>query len=301
MRSEVLDLKAFFALDYSQAELRILAEVSEDPLLIKQFQDAASDPGNPLKDVHCQVGHQLTGWSVEKIKKNPNARKVVKNMQFGIVFGKGRGGIYDYVVSRIREIDGENADLTGITRKFVEDSYDAYFKKYTGVARYMKTAQADGEEKGYVESIFEFRRAIFDDDARSTFTGNQSINTPIQSAAHTLLLIAMALIHMKPRTFNMLQTPVMEVHDALDFFVKVRDLPEAHKQGKHLLEVAVVEYTAKHFKRKLKVPLIAEAEAGFCLGSLSEYGGEPVEEWLPKWREHHVAAEKKSWAELEKV
>src|SRR6185369_1617986 len=206
LRKDVLDLTAFMAFDFSQAELRILAEVSGDPLLIKQFQDAANDPGNPLKDVHCQVGHQLTGWSPEKIKTDKNARKVVKNMQFGIVFGKGRDGMYDYVVHKIREIDGENADLTGVTREFVTNAYDAYFKRYKGVAKYMKEAQASGEENGFVETIFEFRRAIFDDDARSTFTGNQSINTPIQSAAHTLLLIALALLHLKPKTYNLLQT-----------------------------------------------------------------------------------------------
>ncbi len=302
MNPHILDLRAFLGFDGSQFELRMLAEISGDPLLIQQYLDAAADPGNPKKDVHCVTGHRLTGWSVEKIKSNKNARRVVKNMVFGIIFGKGRGGMYDYVVHKIREQDGENADLTGITRKFVEDAYDAFFRIYGGVARWIQKAQEDGEQRGYAETIFgPFRRLIFEDEDRATFTGNQAVNTPVQGSAHQLVLMAMALLDMKSRTYCLLQTPVMEVHDSLDFFVRLRDLPEAYYQGKHLLEVAVVEYAARHFGRRLRVPLIAEAEAGFTLGGLVEYRGEPVEEWLPRWRAHHLETEAKAWKELEKV
>ena len=302
MNSDVNNLQAFLCFDFSQAELRMLAEIAGDKLLIRQFQDAASDPGNPAKDIHCQVGHTLTGWSVEKIKSEKNARKVVKNMQFGLVFGKRKENMYDYVVSKIREIDGPDADLTGITKKFIEDCIDKYFEKYRGVAQYMRNTVAQAEHQGFVETLFGFRREIFqEDETRETFWGNQAINAPIQGSAHGLLLIALALLHLKPKTYNLLQVPVMEIHDALDFFVKVRDLPKAYLQGKHLLEVGVVEYVARHFKRQLQVPLVAEATTGFCLGSCVDYAGETADIWLPTWRKKHRDVEEKSWKALEQI
>ena len=302
MNPQILDLTVFLCFDFSQAELRMLAEISGDPLLIRQFQEAAEDPdpNNPAKDIHCIVGNTLTGWPLERIKKEKNLRKLVKNMQFGLVYGKQKSNMYEYVVTKIREIDGVDADLTGITKQGVEDCVDRYFQKYSKVAQFMQDMQRQVEELGYVESIFGFRRDIFEDDARDTFTGNQAINTPIQSSAHGLLLIALALLYRKPRTYNLLQTPVMEVHDALDFFVKVKDLSGAYAQGRHLLEVAVVEYVAKHFRRRLGVPLKAEASVGFCLGSQIEYTGEPANVWLPLWRQKHLEVEEKSWKELAK-
>lgn len=298
MNSEILELTTFLAFDFSQAELRMLAEISGDALLIKQFQEAAADPGNPLKDIHCQVGHSMTGWDHIKIKESKSTRKVVKNIQFGLVFGKQKKGMYDYVVQKIREIDGEKADLTGITREFIEKCVDAYFARYKGVARYMKRMQEQVETDGYVDTLYGFRRQIFEDDARDTFMGNQAINTPVQGSAHQLLLIALALLHMKPKTYALLQNVLMEVHDALVFLVKVRDLPAAFLQGKHLLERGVVDYTERHFKRKLKVPLLAEAEAGFCYGTCVEYSGEPLDEWLAKWRKNHTDKEAEAWKKL---
>jgi len=55
----VLDLPVFLQLDYSQAELRMLAEMSQDKRLLSQFMSGV--------DIHCQVGHELTGWPVERI------------------------------------------------------------------------------------------------------------------------------------------------------------------------------------------------------------------------------------------
>ena len=285
------DLTAFLIFDYAQAELRILAEVSDDALLISQFRSG--------QDIHCLVGHALTGWPVERIAKEKNLRKMVKNMVFGVVYGIGRANLYDYVVTKIREIDGLHADLTGITPKQVTFCYDQFFKRYTGVARYVTGQPIFAEAHNYVESIFGFRRVISqDDETRDTYWGNQAINTPIQSASHTMLLIALALLHLKPVTYNFLQTLLMEVHDALYWLVRVRNLPTAYLQGKHLLETAVVTYVSQHFKRKLRVPFVAEAEVGFCMGSAVGYAGTPYDEWLPRWRAKHLKVEAESWEKL---
>ena len=74
---ELGNLKVFLAADYSQIEVRMLAEISKDPLLIKMFRSG--------EDVHCLVGHEVTGWPVERIAKDKNARRFVKVCHFALV------------------------------------------------------------------------------------------------------------------------------------------------------------------------------------------------------------------------
>jgi DNA polymerase-1 len=294
------NLDVFLSADGSQIELRSLAELSGDKLLIKQFQEAALDRKNPLKDVHCQVGHVLTGWPVERIKDEKNLRKMCKNLHFGIVFGIAEEGVYPYVVAKIRTIDGKNADLTGITPKRMKSLYRAYFKKYTGVAAFIEKMRAQVESVGYVESQFGFRRDInkTNDFGRKTYWANQAINTPVQSTAHGFVLIALALLEIKPRTYNLLQRCLMEVHDALYFRVKLRDLSEAYRQLMDLFERGAYEYAQENFHLKLRVPLLAEATAGFCAGSMVDYEGEPAEEFLERWRIKQREVESKRWEDL---
>ena len=224
---------------------------------------------------------------------------MVKNMIFGTIFGLRRENLYPYIVTKIRQIDGENADLTGITPKRVGKLYDKFFKVYTGVAAYIERQLYEADHSGFVETLFGFRSEVrADDETRGTYYGNQAINRPVQGSAHQFLLIALALLHLKPRTYNMLQTPVMEVHDSLLFRVLVRDLAKAHRQGSQLLSQGVVQYAARHFGVHMRVPMIAEASAGFCMGSMVDYTGQPVAEFLPAWREKHLKVEEASWAKL---
>jgi hypothetical protein len=233
------------------------------------------------------------------LNAGPRRRFTVNGKLVSNCYGLGRENLYPYIVMKIREIDGEKADLTGISPERVGKLYDSFFKRYSGVAQYIIDSREMAEKLGYVETLLEFRREISkEDETRSTYWGNQSINSRVQGTAHQLLLIAMALLHLKPRTFNMLQTPLMEIHDALDFKVKVRDLSEAYRQGKLLLEVAVFDYIRRHFKWRPRVPFLVEATAGFCLGSCVEYTGQPVEEWIIQWRQKHLESEAKSWKEL---
>lgn len=293
---EILDLDIFLSLDYSQAEIRLLAEISGDEKLITLFNSSHN------VDIHSMVGSQLTGWSVERIKNEEVTRKMVKNQIFGIVFGIGRENLYDYIVGKIRAVDGENANLTGVTKAKVVALYDKFFQTYTGVARYIADYRDQAEKTGVVSSIFGLNREVrADDDSRGTYWLNQAINFPIQCSAHQLVLMAIALLHMKPKTYNQLQRPCMEVHDALYFFVKFRNLLEAYQQASKLLETDVVEYAAKNFNRRLRIPMIAEAKAGFCLGSLVKFDGQPLAELLTSWRKKHQDVEAKGWKELLKT
>src|SRR5713226_1330743 len=107
--------------------------MSGDPLLIRQFQEAALDRHNKAKDIHCQVGHTLTGWPVERIANDPQTRKMVKGVHFAVVFGKTEENLYETVVAQIRARDGANANLKGITKPRMTQLHREYFKKYQGV------------------------------------------------------------------------------------------------------------------------------------------------------------------------
>ena len=232
-------------------------------------------------------------------RKEKNLRKMVKNMHFGIIFGLGRDSLYPYVVGKIRAIDGKNADLSGITPERLGKLFDKYFRVYRGVDRYIKRTREMAEEKGYVETIFGFRREIRqNDESRHTYWANQAINTPIQGSAHQLLLMALALLNLKPKTYNLLQRCIMEVHDALYFRVKLKHLAEAYHQLMQLFEHDVVACAEKHFKRKLEVPILAEASAGFCMGSMIDYKGEDLESFLAGWREKQRKVEALDWEAL---
>lgn len=297
--SEILDLDVYLTADGSQIEIRALAELSDDAVMIRLLQEAAKDRKNKQKDFHCLNGHMLTGRPIEQIANDKGVRRSVKNLIFGIIFGKARKGMYDYVVQKIRAFEGKNADLTGITRKSIDGLYGKFFSVYKGVARFIIVQRDKAERLGYVETLFGFVRHIFsEDEDRNTYWGNQAINSPVQGTAHQFVLIAMALLDLKPKAYCHLQRSIMEVHDALYFKVKLRYLIEAHAQLMHLFEVGAFEYAQREFSLKLRVPLLAEAQAGFCMSSLVDYEGEQLESFLETWRDKQAKIDKKSWEDL---
>src|SRR6185437_8718704 len=158
------------------------------------------------------------------------------------------------------------------------------------------------EKHGYVENIFGFCTDIrMGDESRSTYWGNRAINTPIQGAAHFLLLIAMAMLKLRPKTYELLHWNskiLMEVHDALYFRLLLRNLQPAHAVAIKLFQQDISDYVQRYFKRTIGVPLLAEAEAGFCMGSMVEYNGEPLEEFLTKWRTKHLEIESRPLEKL---
>lgn len=265
---EVLDLDVFLALDYSQIEIRMLAECSGDPLLIQQFQEGV--------DIHCAVGNTLNPeWSLEFIKKDKPTRTFIKNCHFGMVYGLDELGLFYYL----------KAKNVKTTEKKVAKFHRAYFKKYAGVARFIESSRAFAVEHGYAETMFGFRRLVGNeaDEDRNTNPENQAVNSPIQGSAHTLLLAAMALLTAKPKTYALLQEPLMEVHDALVFKVKLRDLPAAYALAKQLLEKDAPAYIHKLFGIKLRVPLLAEASAGFRYGTMVETDVTDLHGFLREW------------------
>lgn len=265
---KALDEKyVFMALDYSQAELRMLAHMSKDARLIKQFKSGV--------DIHSLVVHDLVGWPIQEVLENKEKRTLGKNIHFGVVFGLSENGLVDYAKAKGAKL----AD------QVIIGAYRKYFELYTGVKKFIDRMKKLGDTQGYVETIFGFRRDISKvSEDRGSFWGNQSINSPIQGGAHQLMVMVMAILKHKPKTYNLLASSLIaEIHDAFVWRVKVKDLPAAYLQAKELMEHAVLTYVKDHFKIDYLVPLVSDAVVGFRNGTMTKYKGGPTAEWIRAW------------------
>lgn len=270
------DHYVFLALDYSQIEIRMLAECANDELLIEQFKSG--------QDIHCIVGNTLTGMSVEQIKNDKPTRTFIKNCHFGMVYGLDGEGLFYYC--KAKGIQTTVAKTTKFRKK--------YFATYKGVAKFIVTCQAFVRENGFIDNIFDFRRKIgkdWDED-RKTNPENQAVNSPIQGSAHMLLLTALGLLSTQVKRYDLLQACVAEIHDALLFRVRLDKLAEAFTQAKYLLEEGVPAEIYRRYGRKLGVPLLAEAKAGFRYGTICDYNGGEVRSFLSEWKTYNEKVEK---------
>ena len=274
----------FIVFDYSQIEVRMFAHMSGDKNLLKVF--------NSGEDIHCAVGHDLTGEPAEHFSsEHRENRTFMKALHFAMLYGKRPKGLR------------EQLEREGISRTIdqVQSFYDKYFAKYPGAKRLIDKLIDQASEEGFVSTIFGFKREIMKvDDERASFWGNQAVNSPVQGSAHQLVLIALAAIYLKPKTYWAIRDLREEVHDAIYSFTLVKNMQEAYEQGKYLLEKEVPLRVKQWFGFELKVPLIAEAKAGFRQGVLVDYKGESVSDFLDVWREKNKKIETKMRDDVKK-
>jgi DNA polymerase I len=276
--------KTFFALDYSQVEIRILAEMSRCENLIRVIKTGM--------DIHAAVGHDLTGAPAQSFMSEGPQRKMIKAIHFGIVYGTQPAALHDSLRSKGVET----------TEKEVVEFFEAYFEKYREVREFIEDMRTHVQEHGYVSSLFGMRVEIAAyDEGRSSFWLNRAINSPIQSSAHTLMLVAMAEIRKNPERYDALREVLMEVHDALYWLQPIGRMEEAYEQGKDLLENRVVTAVKERFGIELQVPLIADSKAGLRLGVMIPYSGEPPEQFIEDWRIKNTAVEVEVQKTLDEV
>jgi uracil-DNA glycosylase family 4 len=273
--SELGDLWVFLAADYSQIELRMLAEICGDPILLKSFQTG--------EDIHRRTAAEIFGTPLKEV--TDDQRQAAKKVNFGIVYGQTPSGL---------------ATQLGIPTRKAERYLEQYFARYTKVAGFFESMEQRAEDVGSVDTLFGFTRELgkWDTD-RNTFWGNQARNTPLQGSAHQLVLVALALLRQRRSAYRLLRHGVLEVHDALYFFVRLRDVFEAAQQLNDLLQNKVATYVARKFGRKLKVPLVSDNKVGFTLGSMTDLRGEDVSVLLQDWRGTREKNLKEGWEKLE--
>jgi len=295
-----LDYGVYLKFDYAQNELRFLAQSSGDPELIKVFKSG--------RDIHCEVGHELTGWSAELIAKDREKRTLVKGFHFGMVYGLTVDGMVSHLKREKIEIPKEYITVRG--RRILETDEQAvgrmmanYFRRYHMVKRFINAKRQQAQDLGYVENILGFRCPIdTSGESKGGYWENLAVNAPIQGGAHQVLLICLALLHRKPQTYRLIHTPESENHDALTTRVRLRDLFDAVKILRQLAEHDVVDVLRDEFKLDWQIPMRADIKAGFRYGVMVELKPDTtMGQFMNSWCEANQECQRELWTELKKV
>jgi len=215
--------------DYSQIELRIIAEISKEENMLDAFSKGI--------DIHTATAAKVYGTTIEEV--TPNQRRNAKAVNFGIIYGQSAFGL------------SQNLD---IPRKEAADIIEQYFAQYPGIQRYMSDTMTFARQNGFVETIMGRRRYLRDiNSANQTVRGfaeRNAINAPIQGSAADMIKIAMINIHKDIQEQNLQAKMTMQVHDELVF-----DVPRA--------EVEVMKQIIKHrMQTAIKTNVPIEVEIG---------------------------------------
>lgn len=247
-------LEVFIAIDYSQMEMRIMAQAANDDELIRIFQSG--------EDVHCAIGSIWTGWSYEDIKKDKDKRRLVKAFHFSVIYGKNIPSLHqDLVAQGIK-----------VSLQKVSEYHTNYFRAMDDVRTFIDSQPDFVLEHGYVENILGFRVPIDADPNRAEkggFWKNQAVNSPIQGAAHQVLLGCIALLRRNREKYRLIR-PQLEIHDALYTISKIRDIKPTLDILVPLLEKEGPEMIAEEFGVDWKIPFAAGVDIGFRVGGLIE-------------------------------
>src|SRR6202521_1881548 len=180
--------------DYSQIELRLLAHMSRDPVLIEAFRNG--------EDIHTRPAAEVFG--VPPLMITPEQRRNAKAVNFGIVYGQTPFGL---------------AQQLGVDRKEAEQYIRAYFERYSGVRKFLDATVAEVRRTGFAVTLSGRRRPIPDMSSRNVvarnFAERTAVNTPLQGTAADLIKLAMIRIveRLRGRETRML----LQVHDELVF------------------------------------------------------------------------------------
>ncbi|MCS5624625.1 MAG: DNA polymerase I [Candidatus Marinimicrobia bacterium] len=182
--------------DYSQVELRIMAHYSQEPELIKAFEENS--------DIHSRTAALVNGISEAEV--TPDQRRSAKVVNFGIMYGAG-----PYRMSQELGISMADAKIL----------IDNYFATYPGIQKYMDETISLARERGYVETLYKRRRKTGNLDAsnRNIVQAEErvAINMPIQGTAADIIKIAMINIHNKMESENYQSKMILQIHDELLF------------------------------------------------------------------------------------
>ncbi len=217
--------------DYSQIELRVLADIADDENMRNAFLSNT--------DIHTVTASQVFGMPVDMV--TPIMRSRAKAVNFGIVYGIGAFSL--------------SKDI-GVTNREAAAYIKSYLAHYAGVDRYMKNVIENARETGYVETSFGRRRYLPELTASNhmtrAFGERVARNMPIQGTAADIIKIAMVRVDRRLREEGMASRLVLQVHDEL-----IVEAPEYEAMRAAMLLQEEMENAVR-----LSVPLTAEAAMG---------------------------------------
>ncbi len=194
--------------DYSQIELRIIAELSQDKGMLDAF--------NSGEDIHSATASKVYGVAIKEVSSD--MRRNAKMVNFGIIYGISAFGL---------------ADRLNISRTEAKEIIDNYFTQYPGIREYMDLSIEKARKKGYVETIMGRRRYLRDiNSANATVRGfaeRNAINAPIQGSAADMIKVAMIRIADDMKKRKLKSKMLLQVHDELVFDVHKDETDELKK------------------------------------------------------------------------
>ncbi len=219
------------AADYSQIELRVLADISEDKNLIAAFNDGM--------DIHTKTAMDVFGVKEDDVTSL--MRRQAKAVNFGIVYG-----ISDYGLSQ----------NLNISRKEAGEFIERYFSVFAGVKEYMHQIVDQAKKDGYVTTLLNRRRYLPDIYSSNfnirSFAERTAMNTPIQGTAADIIKLAMIKMDEALKKNELQSKMLLQVHDELIF--------EVHPEEKEILATLVREVMESALQ--LKVPLKVDLNIG---------------------------------------
>ena len=215
--------------DYSQIELRVLADLSSDEGLLESF--------NKGLDIHRATASRVLGIPEDQV--TPFERSKAKAINFGVIYGMSSFGL---------------SEQLGISIKEADSYIKGYFENHKSVQEYMDGQVEFAREKGYVTTILGRKRYINEIKA-SNFNVRQqgerlAMNTPVQGSAADIIKLAMILVYEKLKNYK--SKLILQIHDELIIQVEKDELDEIKQLLKESMENAI----------KLQVKLSVDMHTG---------------------------------------
>lgn len=221
----------FVGADYSQIELRVLAELSGDEMMSRAFLEN--------EDIHTQTASLV--FNIPPQEVTPELRRRAKAVNFGIVYGIGEFSL--------------SQDI-GVTRRRAGEYIEQYKAKYSGISSYLDLVVQTAKEIGYTTTMFGRRRyipEIFADNFNlRSFGERAAMNAPIQGSAADIIKCAMVKVYNRLKSENRRAKITLQIHDELVLETPLDEAEQVRELLKYEMEHAV----------KSRIPFLAEVHSG---------------------------------------
>jgi DNA polymerase-1 len=180
--------------DYSQIELRVIAHLSKDEVLIKAFKEG--------QDIHSSTASEVFGVEIDEVSSDQ--RRSAKAINFGLIYGISAFGL---------------SKQLGINRNLAAEYMDTYFSRYPDVRKYMEKTKSDAKKTGFVETMYGRRLYLPEISAgnaiRRQAAERVAINAPVQGTAADIMKRAMILVNNELKNKKVDAKLILQVHDEL--------------------------------------------------------------------------------------
>ena len=220
------------AADYSQIELRIIADISKDEYMLEAFNEGL--------DFHRATAAKVYDVPFDEV--TADQRRNAKTVNFSIIYGAG-------AMNLSRQL--------GIKRAEAKELIANYFEQFKGLKKYMDETVNFAREHGYVKTLAGRKRLLRDINSRNGLARSNAermaINTPIQGTAADIIKLAMIDIHHELKSNNYKSKMILQVHDELVFDVHKSELEKLTEMVSDKMRNALPELT---------VPIVVDPGTG---------------------------------------